>query len=276
MNAAIQSRIPAREYFALPAVSISHLKDLKRSPLHYRHYLTHSKETPAMVLGTAAHTAILEPERFAVDYVVWGRRTESGRMAPRTGKAWDAFAEEHASRIIITEDEYALAMGMRDAVRAMPAAMKYLEAGEPEVSMSWMLGGRTCKGRVDWFTPPRLVGLKTAKDCRHFTFGAASAKLGYHLQWAFYHDGYAAIRGEEPSMVEIVVESAPPHAVAVYRIPNDIIEQGRAEYEDLLRLLDECEAADEWPGPCIDEEDLTLPSWVYERQEDISDLGLEE
>jgi hypothetical protein len=95
------------------------------------------------------------------------------------------------------------------------------------------------------------------------------------LQWAFYHDGYIAIRGEEPKVVEIVVESEPPHAVAVYSIPQDIIAQGRDEYERLLNQLRECEATGHFPGPHEVEEPLTLPNWYYEQYDDLADIGLE-
>jgi hypothetical protein len=120
-----------------------------------------------------------------------------------------------------------------------------------------------------------LVGLKTARDCRHFSFGNAAARMGYHLQWAYYFDGYMTITGAKPKVVEIVVEAEPPHAVAVYRIPDDILDQGHEEYMELLDRLAECEGNDQWPGPCPEEQILTLPSWVYGRDEDITDLGLE-
>ena len=276
---AIQSRVPYADYAAIPAVSITRLKELKRSPKHYRYRLDNPKESKALTLGTASHTAILEPERFHTDYAVWSKRTDGGRLSPRNGKAWDAFVAEHNGREILTEDEYTLAMAMRDSVRSDPIASRYLEAGDPEVTLKWEMRGRQCRGRLDWLTmidgEPVLVGLKTARDCRHFVFGSAAAKLGYHLQWAFYFDGYEAITGKQAKVVEIVVESEAPHAVATYAIPNDILEQGRAEYSDLLDILDDCESTGEWPGPVTSEEFLTLPSWVYERQEDVSDLGLE-
>lgn len=280
MNAqpAIRSRVEAVEYRAIPAVSITSLKELKRSPLHYRHRLAQPKTSEALTLGTAAHVATLEPERFERDYAIWTSRTSSGRMSPRSGKAWEAFVEENGGRTILTEDEADTAQAIAKAVRGDPIASAYLEHGEPEVSMEWMLGDRRCKGRADWLSVNGehvLVGLKSARDCRPYIFGSAAAKLGYHLQWAFYRDGYEIITGEAPRMVEIVVESEAPHAVVVYTIPNDIIEQGREEYQDLLKTLAECEAKDEWPGPAVEEQFLTLPSWAYARQEDISDLGLE-
>ncbi len=221
MNAVapIQSRVPNADYRALPAMNISSLNELQRSPKHFRYFREHPKESPAMTLGTAAHCATLEPERFGRDFVVWARRTESGRMAPRNGKAWDAFVAEAGGRSILTEDECSEALAMAHAVRTDPVACKYLEAGEPEVTLSWQMYSRDCKGRVDWLThmdgEPVVVGLKTARECRHFAFGAAAAKLGYALQWAWYHDGFVAIKGKRPRMVEIVVESAAPHAVVV-------------------------------------------------------------
>ncbi len=278
-ESSIQSRVAYEDYAAVPAVSITRLKELRRSAQHYRYALTHPKETDPLRLGTASHVATLEPERFASQFAVWDRQTSAAAMAPRRGQYWDAFCAENVGRTVLTPDQNALANAIAKAVRSDPIAMPYLESGEPEVSMTWMLGERQCKGRADWITRrngcPVVVGLKTARDCRHFAFGSQSAKLGYHLQWAFYFDAYRILRGDEPLMVEIVVENKPPHAVVVYRIPTDIIDQGRDEYEALLRQLEECERTNTWPGPAQEEQILTLPSWVYQAEDDLSDLGLE-
>jgi hypothetical protein len=282
MNAVapIQSRVPNADYRALPAINITLLKELRRSALHFQYAKDHPKESAAMTVGTAAHCATLEPERFAHDFVIWDRKTDSGRAAPRNGKAWEAFVAEAGSRTVLTADEYGLAIEMAAAVRNDPVAAKYLESGEPEVTLAWEIDGRPCKGRVDWLThrdgEPVVVGLKTARNCLPFAFGSAAAKLGYHCQWAFYHDGYQAIQKRAPRMVEIVVESTPPHAVVVYVIPEDVLEQGRDEYQELLRQLAVCERDDHWPGPAETEQILTLPSWVYgPAEEDLSDLQLE-
>lgn len=279
LQPSIQSRVPWSEYLELPGISISSLKEMRRSAQHYLHRLDHPRETPALVLGRASHTAVLEPERFASQYAVWTRRSEkTGNLCPRNGQYYEAFLRENPGKEIVTEDEAQIAITIHGAVRGHSIAGAYLESGDPEVTMQWLHEGRPCRGRVDWLTQnddgPVLVGLKTARDCRHMPFGSAAARLGYHLQWGFYHDGYAAVRGVEPRVVEIVVESEPPHAVAVYSIPEDIILQGREEYEALLRRLLECEATGEFPGPQDFEEPLTLPSWVYEQSDDISELGL--
>ena len=278
MNA-IASRVPAPEYHASPGLSISRLKELKRSPQHYQWALTHPKDTQPLRLGSAAHCAVLEPERFIRDHAVWNRRTASGNLGPRNGQYWDAFKGANATKAIITEDEYVDVLAIQAAVRGDPVAAPYLDSGEPEVVLTWELAGRPCRGRIDWFTTqngePVIVGLKTARDCRVFQFGGQSARLGYHLQWAWYADGYQAIKSKQPKMVEIVVESAPPHAVVVYTIPDDVLVQGREEYEALMVQLAECEVRGEWPGPASVEQILSLPTWVYGQVDDITELGLE-
>lgn len=277
----IHSRMPAEEYAAIEALNISRLKEIGRSPLHYRHALEHPKVTAPLRLGTAAHCATLEPERFVRQFSAWGRRSEeTGNLCPRKGQWWDAFLKANVGKTIITEDEATAAIAIATAVRRDPVARAYLEAGEPEVVMQWERQGRPCKGRVDWLThldgEPVIVGVKTARDCRPFIFGSAAAKLGYHLQWAWYLNGYAAIKdGVKPRQVEIVVESAAPHAVVVYRIPDDVLLQGEEEFMRLLATLERCERENDWPGPATEEEVLTLPSWVYQADDDISSLGLE-
>lgn len=278
MNA-IHSRMPAEEYRSIDALNISRLKEMRRSPQHYQHALTHPKVSEPLVLGTAGHVAVLEPERYVKQFAVWDRRTEGGAMAPRRGQHWDAFQQSALGKTVVTDDQNALATAIAASVRNDEIARAYLESGEPEVVMQWERSGRPCKGRVDWMThldgEPILVGLKTARDCRPFIFGSQAAKLGYHLQWAWYLNGYAAIKeGLKPRLVEIVVESAPPHAVIVYRIPDDVLLQGEEEFMALLATLERCERDDNWPGPATEEQVLTLPSWAYQADDDISDLGL--
>lgn len=281
LETGIRSRVPWDEYTALPALSISRLKEIGRSPQHYAYRLDHPKDTPALRLGTAAHTAVLEPERFERQFAVWSRRSEkTGNLCPRNGQYWDAFERENAGKTIITADEFELAAAIQRAVRSHPVASRYLESGDPEVTLTWFReDGRPCRARIDWLTTvdaqPVLVGLKTSRDCRHMPFGTQAAKLGYHMQWSWYRDGFEIVKRVEPKVVEIVVESDAPHAVAVYSIPNDILLQGRDDYERLLEQLAACESTGAFPGPHDAEEPLTLPTWIYQQTDDLGELGLE-
>jgi exodeoxyribonuclease VIII len=262
--------IPFDLYCALPGVNVSSLKEMHRSPLHYRHAkLNPRAPSKAMALGTAAHCATLEPDRFAAEFAAW----TGGR---RAGKEWDAFVAhaESDGLTVITSDEMAAALAIAAAVRACPDAAKYLASGSSEVSMVWDARGFLCRGRVDWLTEVDgcdvLVGLKTTRDCRPREFGRQSANLAYHWQWAFYRDGFEAVTGRAPFMVEIVVESTPPHAVAVYIIGEGVMCQGRDEYTAALDELGECQRVGVWPGPVTGEQELTLPAWAMGEEYEVT------
>lgn len=278
----ITSRMPRAEYDGIAALNISRLKEMKRSPQHYFHALTNRAEKACLDLGNATHVAVLEPDRYANTFATWTRRTEGGNAAPRNGKHWEAFQLENPGKTILTYDQNAAAVAIAEAVRGHSKASTYLANGDPEVTLEWSLdpalGSRPAKSRVDWLTvldgDHYLVGLKTARNCAHFAFGRQAAQLEYAMQWAFYFDAYKAITGRDPKMREIVVEVDAPHAVAVYRITEDIVVQGRENYWELAKQLAECEERNEWPGPVLDEEDLTLPTWYYGKGDDIGDLEL--
>jgi exodeoxyribonuclease VIII len=132
---------------------------------------------------------------------------------------------------------------------------------------------------VDWIGAddgwPCLVGLKTAADAAPHAFGKQCARLDYHLQTAFYADGYEAATGKAPRVVEIVVESTQPHDVVTYIIGADVLEIGRDQYRQLLELRAACVSSGEWPGQGNGREVyLQLPRWAVPDDDDTSDLGL--
>lgn len=261
------------EYNAIDALRSSSIKVMRQSPAHYRHALTNPRTSSPLRLGTAAHVAVLEPDRFRRSFAVWDRRTDAGRMSPRSGAAWVAFelAAIAKGQTVITEDERDTALIIAEAVRSNPDAARYLQGGDPEVSYFWSQYGRRCKARADWLTildgADCIVGLKTARAVDERQFGNQAWKLGYGLQWALYHDGWQTIHKRPPFMVEIVVESAAPHCVAVYTISEDWLEKGREEIEACVERLAECERSGVWPGPVPTERPLPLPAWIGETYE---------
>lgn len=275
----IRPRIPFEVYQGMAGMNITLLKEMRRSAQHFQHRRHHPKESAPMTLGKAGHCAVLEPMRFGSDFAVWERRTSAGAMAPRNGQHWQEFEAQHAGQTIITANEYDTVVALQSAVRNDRDAMRYLLHGEPEVSMQAVLFGRQCKGRLDWLTRdwidlegvrqtgPCLVGVKMTRDCSEFRFGRQAASLGYALQWAFYLDLYKAITGEFPKVVEIAVENEAPYAVAVYEIPDEVLQKGCDEYMALLEQLAECERAQRWPGPVQGERILTMPQWFYGEEE---------
>lgn len=264
-------RIPFSEYAEIKAVNWSTLKEMRRSPRHYRHILAVARaDTASLKLGRATHTAIFEPDRLPLDYVVW----MGGR---RAGREWAAFCEAHPEQTIVNEEEYARCLAMRDAVHAHPVARELLRDGVAEQSVTWTDPDTLleCKARMDWIGALALCDLKSTRALDPPWFASTAARLGYHCQGAFYRGGLREIGIDLPFKI-VAVESAAPYDVAVFSLDEDTLYVGEQEVAKLLRMVAECHATQEWPGAAPAELPLILPSWVFDQSadEDASGLGL--
>ena len=253
----------AEDYFALDAVSASDLKALMRSPLYYQHYKAKGiKATPAMQLGTAAHMAILEPERFASDCVMWDG-------AVRRGKVWDAFCEQYADKTILTVSEYDACCSMAAAVRKHEGAVSWLTGGNPEVVLRWDYDGEgsmPCKCRIDWMPAGAgIVDLKTTADPSPRAFSRTAANLNYHMQLAWYRRGYRAVKRTDLCPVKILaVQNQAPWDVVFYDVPEEVLARGDELCDEAVDLLGRCEASGNWFGADggTGEQTLWLPAWA--------------
>jgi hypothetical protein len=260
-------RLDFAAYAALDAVNWSTLKECRKSPKHYKHRLGVPREdTTSLKVGRATHTAVFEPDRFAVDYAVFkGER--------RAGKEWAAFCEAHPNETIIKLDEYERCIAMRDAVRSHPVAGPLLAHGVAERAITWTdtATGLHCKARLDWLGLV-LGDLKTTGEIERVRFGMNAARMGYHEQMAFYTLGLRANGIDVPAKL-IAVEAAAPHDVAVFGVSDDDLYVGELEVQKLLRLVAECRERQEWPGIAPAEMPLMLPSWVFDSTADDDDAN---
>jgi hypothetical protein len=265
--------MPRAEYDAIDAVRFSTLKEMRRSPLHYRYREQNPLEdTPRLMLGRACHTAVLEIERFLLDYALFeGER--------RAGKVWEAFEAQHADKTILKRPEYDLCLDMRKAVMAHPVAASYLAKGRAEQVVTWTDGatGLACKARLDWIcdAPGKaaLLDLKTTGCVETTLFASTAARMGYHAQLAFYRQGLIANGLLVPAKI-VAVEAAPPHDVAVFDV-DEMLHAGDEEVGELLAAVASCRASGEWPGRYgAGEQPLHLPAWFYAAAEDAASTPL--
>ena len=270
--------MPFDEYLQLEGDSASKLKKAQQSPLNYKWALDHPdhSSSPAMILGTATHTAVLEPHRMRTDYVLWDQ-------GDKRGKDWTAFKEANADRIILSASEFADVKGMRAAVLAHEPAARYLEHGLAEVTMQWVdpATGRKVHGRIDWLTILDgrfwLCDLKTTRNSARRKFQSDAFGLGYHIQFGLYCDGFYTLTDEFPGFATLAVESKAPYEPAVYVASEDFLTRGHDDYQRLMATLNECESTGIWPARATEEMELDLPAWAGgndSEDNDLSDLGL--
>lgn len=227
------------DYFAVRRVNASVVQiGWERTIAHMVHAMRYRSDEPtaAMRLGSAAHCAVLEPERFASEYVNVG----DVNYATKDGKAArDAVLA--AGKNPIKQDEYDAADAISAAVRSNRAAFNILNVpGVRESALLWTDAdtGVKCKGRVDLFAPGLvLADLKTTANAGPEAFSDSIYRYGYHRQLAMYRDGYKAITGEDLEPAIIAVENDAPYCCAVYRLDDQAMELGRREYKWVLSQL---------------------------------------
>jgi hypothetical protein len=240
----------------------SALKTIAQSPMHFRSYLERGRaDTASMRLGRAVHTMCLGGPEFAVF---------DGR---RDGKKWDEFKAANADREILSVSEHATARGIADSVRSHPRASELIrEAHETEAAMRWERDGFQCAGRVDAYRAGSWVlDLKTTRDARPDRFKWEVQRLGYAEQLAWYADGLQRNARTCPEAYLIVVESAPPHPVVVYRLTARKLDYARRNVCAWLEQLRVCLAADHWPGYTETDVDLDADDGGPEDGEDWTD-----
>lgn len=264
----IYAGIPNPVYHAGPGISKSQLDVLARSPAHFFDtYLSASParriETDAMAIGTAIHTAILEPADWA-KWVV----TEKFDRRTNAGKAAAAEAEERAAALgvpMIDRDTAATVNAIAASFYRHPVA-QFMEDGFAELSVYWIDEdtGCLCRCRPDWLFGEGIVDLKSTDDASPRGFMGSAYKWRYFVQSAFYLDGLAANGINVSQFIFAAIEKNRPHIVVAYRATEELIEAGRREYRRLLRLYSSCVTAGQWPG-YLEFADLELPPWAPER-----------
>jgi hypothetical protein len=259
------------DYHAHAAISKSHLDQVAKSPLHYwARYLDPNRvvpePTPAMAIGSAVHTHVLELDQWDARYVSApdgiDRRTKAGKAE------WEAFTAAATGRTVLPKADADLVMRMAQSVFSHPAAAMLLALpGKAETTHMWTdaATGLQCKCRPDWLTDDGrlLVDLKTTEDASARGFAKSIAQWRYHVQASWYLDGIEQATGTRPEQfLFLCVEKKAPYAVAVYAADAEMIAAGAQTAARDLDVLATCKAAGAWPGYSDQIEPISLPPWM--------------
>ncbi|EIG2241359.1 exodeoxyribonuclease VIII, partial [Escherichia coli] len=201
--------ISNENYHAGPGVSKSQLDDIADTPALYlwrKNAPVDTTKTKTLDLGTAFHCRVLEPEEFSNRFIVapeFNRRTNAGKEEEK------AFLMECAStgKTVITAEEGRKIELMYQRVMALPLGQWLVEsAGHAESSIYWEdpETGILCRCRPDKIIPEFhwIMDVKTTADIQRFK--TAYYDYRYHVQDAFYSDGYEAQFGVLPTFVFLV------------------------------------------------------------------------
>ncbi|EEC9757381.1 exodeoxyribonuclease VIII [Escherichia coli] len=264
--------ISNENYHAGPGVSKSQLDDIADTPALYlwrKNAPVDTTKTKTLDLGTAFHCRVLEPEEFSNRFIVapeFNRRTNSGKEEEK------AFLMECAStgKTVITAEEGRKIELMYQRVMALPLGQWLVEsAGHAESSIYWEdpETGILCRCRPDKIIPEFhwIMDVKTTADIQRFK--TAYYDYRYHVQDAFYSDGYEAQFGVLPTFVFLVASTTVEcgrYPVEIFMMGEEAKLAGQQEYHRNLRTLADCLNTDEWPAI----KTLSLPRWAKEYAND--------
>ena len=270
-------KISSDEYFALPKLSNSAIKDFRNegSWTYYHRYVANSldkpKESDAMRIGSALHSIInidafsssSQPIAVMPEWVdLGGIQPEKLNLRKKAHREFkQEFIDRNAGKIILTPREYEQVVGMRDSIWDNPAIRPYLDqltADRSEVVATNTVNGIECKAMcdadfsdqglvIDFKTTRQSLGKEFVKDCLW--------KYGYQYQAAHYCDVFEAER-----FLFVAVRNFEPYESVLFEMPADFIGQAQHINHQTIDRIKWCQQMDEWHsdgwGQVINMEDV--------------------
>ena len=208
-----------------------------------------------MVLGSAFHKIVLEPETFDKEFMImphFDRRTKEGRLG------YENLMNKVQGECItlITKEQYDTICGMRDSIMSNPYARKLIN-GNIEQSMYFTdeLTKVGCKCRPDVWrkVADRVVitDLKSAKSVMPNDFMRDCVKYHYDLQTAMYREGVSKTLNmpkDNIDFVFIAVEKKPPYLLNIMQADTYVIQKGEADFREFIGTYKECKETNNYYG----------------------------
>lgn len=259
--------------------------------------------TAAVDIGAAFHCLLLEPERFEAEYaadfvppagalvtidhikafmddegVGYKASDSKGTLtekllaaipdAPLMERLRAEWTASLGGRTVLTATEMRKLLLMRASVMAHPFARKLIEAeGDVEASIYWTDPETCllCRCRPDKIARglKLLVDVKTTADMDRFA--ASIHDYRYHVQDAYYSEGYERHFGEPPRGFLLLVVSttrdAGRYPVRLFALTPDDRSAGRGEFRADLETVANCQRTGVWPGIEL----ISRPEWARRR-----------
>jgi hypothetical protein len=249
MSKSLVCEMSESEYRSLPALNASRFKAFHRSPYHFLNQ-KEVETTEAMKIGTAIHTACLEPNLYdsSIGFLpdVDGRTTEGkaikkefeAKYAGKTIlKAASKEVVDRAVSAIVRSDEW-------DAIRANKG-MRY------EQVLMCDLFGTACKSRLDLIDVDAGIirDIKSCDDASIVRFSYTVKDRLYWLQAGFYTLMAEQVFNKRFNFEFIAVETSDPSVALFHPVDEQELLKWKRIVEGLLHHYKVCENTGVWHKP---------------------------
>ncbi len=232
-------------------------------------------KTKALALGRAAHTWLLQGERFEAEIAVMPPELD---LRSNAGKAF-AVQAEGEGKTLIRAHEFEAIKAMRDAALHSELVRLALANGQPEQSLFWQDAGTGVwlRCRPDWLPDDleHIPDFKTSTSANPGDFERAVEDYGYHVQAALTLEGIKAVTGHRPEGFRFIVqEKQPPYLVSVVALDDEALMWGRRLVRRAVRIFARCLEMGYWPGYDQAVSTIGLPGYALKRYEQWEAAGL--
>ena len=263
MEPGIYPNLSNDDYHASEGISKTGLSMFKADPasLEWSRHCPTDDEVMAADIGDAIHAALLEPDRYAAEYIIapkFDRRTTKGKEAA------EAFDAEADGKTVLTAEEGKKISLIRGSAMAHPTARFLLTApGTVEDSLYWTdpATGELCKCRMDKRLHDHHIIVDVKSVASLDVFQRQLEDFGYWLQDGTYSTGYEQHFGEAPGFLFLVVQTSRAlnrYPVAVYELDQQSKQEGRTEFRRLLDSYHDARVRGEFPGV----QTISRPYWA--------------
>jgi len=221
--------------------------------------------TPAMILGSAFHKFVLEPDDFLNEFVF---APEPVTLKYSGREAYDEYKKEleiceSSNKIILSHDVGNTIIDMREVLNNNKDAMNLICDSRIENSFFWQdkQSGLLLKSRPDILHDNIIVDLKTTSDASPRAFQSEMVKYGYHVQFAMIRDAVEAIEGRKISnFINLVIETKYPYNTAIYIIDEFAVNAGQDKYKQICIDMQKAKEENEYNDYGIQQ--IGLPKWA--------------
>jgi hypothetical protein len=263
--------VTIEEYRAHPALNFSAAKILaSQTPAHFRQYVDGGglEETVAMRMGTGVHDMLqgipfrgaIKPTHHPDDPL------DTWHGAKKWCKAWITEQTEP----VFSAEEAEFTLGMRRSLEAHGLFSKIMElCPERERPVFAEYRGVQLKALLDMsgFDSQGnrfIADLKTTDNASPKKWVRKCADMQYNMQASWYSNVLALAENlsERLNFLFGVVESKPPHLVAIYSLPEEAWSQGQAMMDLAVDRYRECMESGVWEGYSNQIQCLEWPRWA--------------
>lgn len=251
-------------------ISRSAIMDFMKSPYHYwaKHINPNRpvmEQTPSMMLGSAFHAMMLEPDLFRENYTLKPQKMLLKDVGREAYEEYKLLCEnlEKGNKFVLEPADYNTLVNMEAKFLLNEQALQLIRDGRIENSFFWQdeHSGLFLKARPDVLHENMIVDLKTCSDASPRAYQSEMVKYGYHVQGAMIRDAVEVIEGRRiNNVINICIETKYPYAIGIYIIDEFALDEGKAKYKQACLDIKNAIVHNKYDDFGI--QTISLPKWA--------------